>query len=149
MEQANFEKLRVYQDAIAFVAWWAQVSQKIPGRPAVKDQLDRASTSMPLNIAEGNGRYSLKERSHYFTIACFTASYECYPGSSRRRLTGWRTRFSTTGTARGSTMASGVRGTRDPRLGEPSRGPGPDIVLRSRFRSRFRGPSGNDRGCFR
>ena len=59
----------MYQDAVAFVAWWAQVSQKIPGRPAVKDQLDRASTSTPLNIAEGNGRHSLKERSHYFTIA--------------------------------------------------------------------------------
>ena len=35
----------------------------------VKDQLDRASTSIPLNIAEGNGKYAPKDRCRFFDIA--------------------------------------------------------------------------------
>ena len=35
----------------------------------VKDQLDRASTSIPLNIAEGNGKYTLKDRCRFFDTA--------------------------------------------------------------------------------
>ena len=35
----------------------------------VKDQLDRASTSIALNIAEGNGKYALKDRCRFFDIA--------------------------------------------------------------------------------
>ena len=36
---------------------------------SVYDQIDRASTSIPLNIAEGNGKYSSKDRCRYFDIA--------------------------------------------------------------------------------
>ena len=32
-------------------------------------QLDRASTSIPLNIAEGNGKYTAPDRCRYFDIA--------------------------------------------------------------------------------
>jgi len=35
----------------------------------VKDQLDRASTSTPFNIAEGNGKYAPKDRCRFFDIA--------------------------------------------------------------------------------
>lgn len=35
----------------------------------VKDQLDRASTSIPLNIAEGNGKYTPKDRCRFFDQA--------------------------------------------------------------------------------
>jgi four helix bundle protein len=35
----------------------------------VSDQLDRASTSVPLNIAEGNGKYTPPDRCRYFEIA--------------------------------------------------------------------------------
>ena len=31
--------------------------------------MDRASTSTPLNIAEGNGKYSMRDRCRYFQIA--------------------------------------------------------------------------------
>lgn len=65
----DHEKLRVYQEAIAFVSWWGDLADRVPGRLAVRDQMDRASTSIPLNIAEGNGKYSIKERCHYFDIA--------------------------------------------------------------------------------
>ena len=45
----------------------------------VKDQLDRASTSIPLNIAEGNGKYTLKDRCRFFDIAHGSA-LECAAG---------------------------------------------------------------------
>jgi four helix bundle protein len=71
MEEPYFdhERLRVYQEAIAFVAWWGELAERIPGRPPAKEQLDRASTSTPLNIAEGNGKYSPRDRARYFDIA--------------------------------------------------------------------------------
>ncbi len=50
----DHEKLQVYQEAIAFVSWTDAVLQKIAKTLAVAGQLDRASTSIPLNIAEGN-----------------------------------------------------------------------------------------------
>ena len=45
----------------------------------VKDQLDRASTSIPLNIAEGNGKYGPKDRCRFFDIAHGSA-LECAAG---------------------------------------------------------------------
>ena len=36
---------------------------------AVHDQLDRASTSIPFNIAEGNGKYRPADRCRYFDIS--------------------------------------------------------------------------------
>ena len=45
----------------------------------VKDQLDRASTSIPLNIAEGNGKYAPKDRCRFFDIAHGSA-LECSAG---------------------------------------------------------------------
>ena len=45
----------------------------------VKDQLDRASTSIPLNLAEGNGKYAPKDRCRFFDIAHGSA-LECAAG---------------------------------------------------------------------
>jgi four helix bundle protein len=45
----------------------------------VKDQLDRASTSVPLNLAEGNGKYAPKDRCRFFDIAHGSA-LECAAG---------------------------------------------------------------------
>ena len=36
---------------------------------AVHDQFDRASTSVPLNIAEGNAKYTAPDRCRYFDTA--------------------------------------------------------------------------------
>jgi four helix bundle protein len=38
-------------------------------KAAAKDQLDRASTSLPLNIAEGNGKFSTVDRARFLEIA--------------------------------------------------------------------------------
>jgi four helix bundle protein len=65
----SHERLEVYQEAIAFVAWLSDVMQPIDRAGDVKDQIDRASTSIPLNIAEGNGKYSSKDRCRFFDTA--------------------------------------------------------------------------------
>src|SRR6186713_2447913 len=41
----------------------------MPSKLAVFDQLDRASTSVPLNIAEGNAKYTAPDRCRYFDTA--------------------------------------------------------------------------------
>jgi four helix bundle protein len=58
----DHEKLKVYQDAVLFIEWVEEVLRQCPDKAAVKDQLDRASTSIILNLAEGNGKYSNKDR---------------------------------------------------------------------------------------
>jgi four helix bundle protein len=65
----DHEKLRVYQQAISFVAWCEDLLKRAPKRMAAYDQLDRASTSIALNIAEGNGKFSKKDRCRYLDIS--------------------------------------------------------------------------------
>ncbi len=65
----DHEKLVVYQEAIAFVAWLSEVCETLPSSGAVRDQIDRAATSIALNIAEGNGKYTPKDRCRFFDIA--------------------------------------------------------------------------------
>jgi four helix bundle protein len=75
----DHEKLDVYQEAIQFVAWVTPILESLSGASDVKDHLGRASTSMPLNIAEGNGKYSAKDRCRYFDSANGSA-FECAAG---------------------------------------------------------------------
>ena len=42
---------------------------KIAKSLSVRDQLDRASTSIPLNIAEGNGKFTGDDRCRFFDMA--------------------------------------------------------------------------------
>ena len=65
----DHEKLDVYREAIAFCAWTGDLLNTISAKAAAKDQLDRASTSIPLNIAEGNGKFSAKDRARFLEIA--------------------------------------------------------------------------------
>ena len=65
----DHEKLYVYQESIRFVSWVDELLEKIPKNLAVHNQLDRASTSIPLNIAEGNGKYTAADRCRFFDIA--------------------------------------------------------------------------------
>ena len=75
----DHERLDVYREAIAFVAWLSDILEGAARIGEVKDQLDRASTSIPLNIAEGNGKYAPKDRCRFFDIA-HGSTLECAAG---------------------------------------------------------------------
>ena len=45
------EKLHVYQELLALIRWVTQILEKPPKSVQVSSQLDRASTSPPVNIA--------------------------------------------------------------------------------------------------
>lgn len=72
----NHERLEVYRDAIAFVAWLAEIQDALVKGGDVRDQLDRASNSIVLNIAEGNGKYHAKDRCRFFD-ASHGSALEC------------------------------------------------------------------------
>jgi four helix bundle protein len=65
----DHEKLDIYREAIAFCGWVGELLAQISAKAAAKDQLDRASTSIPLNIAEGKGKFSAADRSRFLEIA--------------------------------------------------------------------------------
>src|SRR5207249_150488 len=65
----DHEKLDVYREAIEFCGWVGDFLNTVTAKAAAKDHLDRASTSTPLNIAEGNGKFSAADRSRFFEIA--------------------------------------------------------------------------------
>ena len=70
---------RLPRETIAFIAWLSALLEGAVRIGDVKDQLDRASTSMPLNIAEGNGKYTPKDRCRFFDTAHGSA-LECAAG---------------------------------------------------------------------
>ncbi len=64
------EKLHVYQTALQYNAYVYDIVDTLKGKHRhARDQLLRAAQSIPLNIAEGNGKSSRKERKYYFEIA--------------------------------------------------------------------------------
>ncbi len=71
----NHERLKVYEFTL-------EVAKKVPdmltgfplGSAYLADQLKRAVSSILLNLAEGNGRRSLKERRRFFDIAIGSAT---------------------------------------------------------------------------
>ena len=68
--QFNFQRLDVYRCAIDFLAACASITQQLPrGNGALSDQLRRAALSIPLNIAEAQGRSSPGEAARAYAIA--------------------------------------------------------------------------------
>ena len=65
----DHEKLVAYQKSIQFVSWSTDLLETISAKYSVCDQLERAATSVPLNIAEGNGKHTTPDRCRYFGIA--------------------------------------------------------------------------------
>lgn len=65
----NHEKLEVYQISIQFIEWLNPYWNNLKSNPALMDQLNRASISIPLNIAEGNGKSYPKERKKFIEIS--------------------------------------------------------------------------------
>ncbi len=72
----DHEKLDVYQQTIQFNAWLPDLLEAVPARFAVRDQLDRSATSIALNIAEGNGKFSSRDRVRFLEIA-YGSTVEC------------------------------------------------------------------------
>jgi four helix bundle protein len=65
----SHERLDVYQVALGFVAWVDEPCRGLTGRPDFVDRLDKDSTSIVLNIAEGNGRFTYADHGRFLGIA--------------------------------------------------------------------------------
>lgn len=66
----DHERLEVYQVARQFNREVARLLRDIPrGHSDSKDQLKRSAKSIPRNIAEGGGKWALKDKIHYYHIA--------------------------------------------------------------------------------
>ncbi|MBN1518348.1 four helix bundle protein [Candidatus Sumerlaeota bacterium] len=77
MPMFDHEKLDVYRLSLEFVQWTYALCGNLKGlNRNARDQLIRASQSIPLNIAEGNGKYVSPDRRRFQQIACGSAM-EC------------------------------------------------------------------------
>jgi four helix bundle protein len=65
----DHEKLQAYQSSLQFVRWSESILEKLPKTAAVYSQLDRARTSIPQNIAEGNAKFTPPDKCKYFDAA--------------------------------------------------------------------------------
>jgi four helix bundle protein len=66
-----FENLEVYKDARAFRNRIYKLARLLPAiELKLKVQMWDAARSLTNNIAEGHGRYTYKDRKHFFTDAC-------------------------------------------------------------------------------
>lgn len=64
------ENLDVYRLSIDYIAWVYEKAVKLNGiHRTARDQWIRASQSIPLNIAEGNGKTERADRRRFFEIA--------------------------------------------------------------------------------
>ena len=67
------DRLDCYRVAVEFCTFAATIR---PASRDLREQLERASASIVLNLAEGVGRYSRADQSHFFVIARGSA-FEC------------------------------------------------------------------------
>jgi len=66
----DHEKLEAYHRALDLLDLLGQIQEALPpGRAHLKDQLDRAATSIVLNVAEGAGEFSKDEKQRFYRIA--------------------------------------------------------------------------------
>ena len=65
----DHEKLDAYQRSLQFIAWSTDILERVPAKLAAHGQLDRASTLISSNIAEGNGRSTPAGRCRFFERA--------------------------------------------------------------------------------
>lgn len=66
----DHERLDVYRLSIDYVSFSFQIARTLGGpHRQAREQWLRAAQSIPLNIAEGNGKQSLKDKNRFFEIA--------------------------------------------------------------------------------
>lgn len=77
MSAFDFERLDVYRVAIEFVSAAHGLIERLPrGHAYLADQLQRAATSVALNIAEGAGESKRAEKNRFYRMARRSA-FEC------------------------------------------------------------------------
>ena len=77
MDHFEHERLDVYKAAIAFLALVDEIIEHLPkGRGHLADQIERAATSILLNVAEGAGEFATNEKARIYRIARRSAT-EC------------------------------------------------------------------------
>ena len=72
----DFQKLDVYQKAKAFHSTNKTTIRDYKVDPISKNQLSRASLSVPLNIAEGAGKFTKPDKRKFYIIAR-ASLFEC------------------------------------------------------------------------
>lgn len=73
----SHDRLDAYHEALDFVMLADDVASAFSrGRAYLADQLRRAATSIPLNIAEGAGEFSRRDKARFYRIARRSAA-EC------------------------------------------------------------------------
>jgi four helix bundle protein len=100
MMQFGHEQLDVYRLSVEYVAWSYALAKGLNGfNRHARDQLLRAAQSIPLNIAEGNGKGTNPDRRRFFEIArgstlecaaiqdCLEACQVLSPGQNRHGKT--------------------------------------------------------------
>jgi len=66
----DHSKLTVYREALALLSVIDEILAAVPaGNSKLRDQLDRAATSIVANIAEGAGEFSSSEKKRFYRIA--------------------------------------------------------------------------------
>ena len=81
----DHERLDVFRVALEFAAMVPALTKA--ARPALRDQLERASSSIALTLAEGNARRTRRDRHHFFSMAQGSAM-ECAAAIDILRVTG-------------------------------------------------------------
>jgi len=77
MNHFDHEKLDVYQIAIDWVSHAQDIQEGLPrGSGNLADQLQRATASIVLNIAEGAGEFAGADKARFYRIAKRSAT-EC------------------------------------------------------------------------
>ncbi|MBQ4210382.1 MAG: four helix bundle protein [Prevotella sp.] len=71
MKDFYYRKLKVYHQSKQLVTNIYSLTRRFPlhEQYGLSNQIQRAAISIPSNIAEGMGRFSLKERIHFLEIA--------------------------------------------------------------------------------
>ena len=70
MDQFEHERLDVYRTSIEFLALSDQMASALPrGRAYLADQLRRAASSIPLNMAEGAGEFAAADKARFYRFA--------------------------------------------------------------------------------
>jgi len=81
----DHERLDAFQVALEFAAMVPALTKA--ARPALRDQLERAASSIALTLAEGCARRTRRDRHHFFTMAQGSAM-ECAAALDILRVTG-------------------------------------------------------------